>query len=224
MCQRKLGFTLIELLVVIAIIAVLAAILFPMLSSAKEKGRQISCLNNMKQLGTGFRMYLDDYHKYPGGGPLHRSIQDKANRGEWVICRLRYANWAKNTMDIENGSLFKYVRNLGAYRCPSDKHALKKLNGVNPFGLSYSMNLGMDYLAESAVTRPLTKVVLLIDEGAGCFNEQAQAIYPIADGYFGPAVDNPADVHLKSCNFLHCDGHASNKQHDEYKYLVWNPR
>jgi len=57
----KKGFTLIELLVVIAIIAILAAILFPVFAQAREKARAASCLSNMKQLGTAFALYLDDW-------------------------------------------------------------------------------------------------------------------------------------------------------------------
>ena len=85
-------FTLIELLVVIAIIAILAAILLPALQSARERGRTVSCANNMKQLGMANSHYMDDYgfyvprntgYSWPARLAMYLGGDVRRNNGGW---------------------------------------------------------------------------------------------------------------------------------------------
>jgi prepilin-type N-terminal cleavage/methylation domain-containing protein len=64
--QKKMGFTLIELLVVVAIIAILVSVLLPVLSRAREAAKNTQCMSNLRSIGQGIRMYMDDNHSvYP---------------------------------------------------------------------------------------------------------------------------------------------------------------
>lgn len=110
---RSNGFTLIELLVVIAIIAILAAILFPVFAQAREKARQAVCASNLKQIGTAFAMYVQDYDELlPDRRDLKNSFPDGFKPwSSWPTSDPRAA-WAAIVLD-------PYIKNTQIWACPS---------------------------------------------------------------------------------------------------------
>jgi len=228
--NRARAFTLVELLVVIAIIAILAALLLPVLSRAKMTAQSIACVNNLKQLQLCFQLYLADNDDYlvpnnsiaiigaPGMNVQGLSWLPDVN----AVTEIDASN-------IVNGLLFRYNRSLPIYHCPADQSTLETPDGQPLPQLrwrSYNMSQSVNGYPEgdpeyykiipawtkfTEVRHPApSDLFVLIDENSDTQVDAEFGNPPVGSPYFWQNVwwDMPSDRHNLGANLSFVDGHV----------------
>ncbi len=227
-----MAFTLIELLVVIAIIAILAALLLPALARAKEEGRRISCMGNLRQLQVCWEMYANDnggilapnnWIDYVGGG-FNKSVS-------WCNGDARTDT---TTSNLQTGLLYPYNTSTGIYHCPSDASTIVDAGG-NPlpqprtrsYNMSQSVN-GLGFVVDpsfnlgeavdvtqpcfekfSQITNPSpSRLFVFIDENEGTLQDDQFGYPMVNDGYYGSWFDMPSNRHNQGAGLSFADGHV----------------
>ncbi|MBN1445542.1 MAG: DUF1559 domain-containing protein [Candidatus Omnitrophica bacterium] len=208
------GFTLIELLVVVAIIAILAAMLLPALSQARERARAALCISNMKQLGLAMEMYCQDHNSYFVGQPS----SDWITKSSWDFLLHKWTGtggYANGGIDYIGGTGYK---NPAFYRCPSDRRGGWNWSPIKAVTYTYNRRIsGYGYggivRKQPEVKRP-SSVVLFWEtdyNGGPTTNNANTQLYGNVDN----ALRSPhhssggcADWHNGGSNMLFVDGHV----------------
>ena len=208
------SFTLIELLVVIAIIAILAAMLLPALSKAREKARQISCVNQMKQSGLALHMYAGDYND---------QIPQKA-RAAWGLRNIALLAGFSDISQLSSGTTQgAYLPIVTVAVCPSSTPSFKcdgKENTWKHWGF-YGIN---DYLyaaddsstSLTSIGNPSEKYFMAEDKrfngGETTFSTDVghHRLKPLETG--GTGAGTFAGRHNGICNITLIDGHVISKK------------
>jgi len=227
------AFTLIELLVVIAIIAILAAMLLPVLSRAKQMGWKAQELNNFKQLQLCWHMYILDNNDYlppnfvSGGGALSNS---------WVVGD---AQTDTSTLNIQHGVLFQYNQQVLIYVCPANTKLItvpaslplhptsyqipqvrtcsieislggnnSKTPAAGPWTDSYNGSPTFNTYQKFNWIQPtrIAQKIVFCDEAQESLDDGAFALYPLGDA--NSWWNLPGNRHMNGTVWSFADGHC----------------
>lgn len=222
--QAETGFTLIEMLIVIAIISLLAALLFPVFARAREMARKTTCVSNLRQLGSAWALYAQDYDETTPGGAYTRFADHKTGH---TIDGKRYTPlWG----------LVPYVRNDALFLCPTQQGwnfstTTPSLDTHRPRQGSYASNDQVMEVSLAQLGQPTLLIVFCDSYNpwqncyarcSSCTNGCSSFIWDrIGRGSYLGNSAQPTGWHNGGISMVYADAHAKWKPMGAIYYHNW---
>lgn len=193
------AFTLIELLTVIAIISILASMLLPSLSRAREMARRTSCASNLRQLGLAVQQYTQDYDERLPPAAVGPSGANKT--GGWVFYSQFGTGSTPAKFDPAKGSIYPYLKSVQVFVCPDDTQGQNNGNSyaINSCALTSTTD-GMSGAKTLAAFDEVSKWML--------FSEEDTFQNTTDDGYQLIVTNRFSDRHTDGSIINFVDGHT----------------
>jgi prepilin-type N-terminal cleavage/methylation domain-containing protein/prepilin-type processing-associated H-X9-DG protein len=228
------AFTLVELLVVIAIIAILAAVLLPVLTKAQLRAQEAACLNNQKQFATAWIMYVDDNRGLMVNLDTVTSDKGVGTPWRWDTpnpipsippgTSLQQKDILLLEAEYQQGALYQYAPNFNVLHCPADRRmyspVLPDPNNSPPGNFAYGSFSGVatlngqyaQFFQQSAVRHPSSLFLWIEENDPRGENENSWVLnygsWPTSTSGIG-FIDSVASWHGDNSTFSWADGHAT---------------
>jgi len=220
--NRENRFTLVELLVTIAVIAILAGMLLPALNSVREKARELSCMNNQKQLGLAMAQYTSAHNDWLvpvwNGEGSEYSVDIKYRMWIGMLCGYN-ENTPNSVAAFAASGLYGVAwgcsspRRIGQFSCPSDPKLLLWASNITNYHLNAYLHGGAinSFGEKAGNSRKITQVSMPSQSVSLAEGIKGSEIFLFGEDYSGSGSPRTINYtrHASKANFLFIDGHVT---------------